>query len=124
MKINEIAFTCYAATDMAKSRAFYEGVLGLVPATFYGEPDGESQWTEYEIGPGAFSLGRYADFKPSADGACVAFEVEDFDAAVKRLRDSGATFKMEPMQTPACQMAMILDPDGSAVMIHQRNPGR
>jgi len=121
MNINEVAFTCYAVTDMAKSRAFYEGVLGLVPTTFYGEATGDSQWTEYEIGPGAFALGRYADFKPSVDGAAVAFEVDDFDAAVKRLRDAGAIFKMEPMQTPVCRMAMILDPDGSSLMIHKRN---
>lgn len=121
MKINEIAFTCYAVTDMAKSRAFYEDVLGLKPATFFGEAGDESQWTEYEIGGGAFSLGRHSDFKPSPDGASVAFEVDDFDVAVKRLREAGATFKMEPMQTPVCQMAMVLDPDGSAVMVHKRN---
>jgi predicted enzyme related to lactoylglutathione lyase len=121
MKINEVAFTCYAVTDMAKSRAFYEDVLGLKPTTFYGEATGESQWTEYEIGAGAFALGRHADFKPSADGATVAFEVDDFDTAVKRLREAGTTFKMEPMQTPVCQMAMVLDPDGSSVMIHKRN---
>ena len=29
MKINEIAFFAYAVSDMKKSRAFYEGVLGL-----------------------------------------------------------------------------------------------
>jgi predicted enzyme related to lactoylglutathione lyase len=121
MKINEIAFTCYAVTDMAKARAFYEGVLGLTPTTVMGDSDSESQWTEYEIGAGAFSLGRHAAFKPSPDGASVAFEVEDFDAAVKNLRDAGVTFKIEPMQTPVCQMTMVLDPDGSAVCIHRRN---
>ena len=83
MKINEIAFTCYAVTDMAKARAFYEGVLGLVPTTFFGEATDDSQWTEYEIGDTAFSLGRHAAFSPSPTGASVAFEVEDFDAAQK-----------------------------------------
>ena len=29
MKITEIAFTCYPVTDVARSRAFYEGILGL-----------------------------------------------------------------------------------------------
>jgi predicted enzyme related to lactoylglutathione lyase len=121
MKINEIAFTCYAVTDMAKARAFYEGVLGLTPSTVFGEPSSESQWTEYEIGDTAFSLGRHAAFSPSPTGASVAFEVDDFDAAIKNLRDAGVTFKIEPMQTPVCQMAMVLDPDGSAVCIHKRN---
>ena len=121
MKIKEIAFTCYAVTDMAKARAFYEGVLGLQPTTFFGEAGDESQWTEYEIGDTAFSLGRHAAFSPSPTGASVAFEVEDFDAAVQRLRDAGVAFKIEPMHTPVCQMTMVLDPDGSAVCIHQRH---
>ncbi len=121
MHINEIAFTCYAVTDMAKARAFYENVLGLKPTTFFGEATDESQWTEYEIGPGAFAIGRHAAFKPSPDGASVAFEVDDFDAAIKRLRETGVTFKIEPMQTPVCRMTMVLDPDGSAVCIHKRN---
>jgi catechol 2,3-dioxygenase-like lactoylglutathione lyase family enzyme len=124
MKIIEIAFTCYAVTDMAKSRAFYEGVLGLEPTTFFGEATDESQWTEYEIGDTAFSLGRHAAFAPSPTGASVAFEMENFEEAIKNLRDAGVTFKIEPMQTPVCQMAMVLDPDGSAVCIHKRNAGR
>jgi catechol 2,3-dioxygenase-like lactoylglutathione lyase family enzyme len=121
--ITEIAFTCYAVTDMARSRAFYEGVLGLKPTTVIGEAGDESQWTEYEIGPGAFSLGQHAAFKPSPDGASIAFEVEDFDAAIARLREANVTFKIEPMETPVCHMAMVLDPDGSAVCIHKRKPG-
>lgn len=121
MKINEIAFTCYAVTDMAKSRAFYEGILGLAPTTVHGDENCESQWVEYEIASGAFSLGKNAAFKPSPEGASVAFEVEDFDAAIKQLKDAGVPFKIEPMQTPVCRLAMVLDPDGSAVCIHKRN---
>jgi len=121
MKIAEIAFTCYAVTDMAKSRAFYEGILGLKPTTVHDSHDDGSAWVEYEIGSGAFALGKHAAFRPSADGASVAFEMEDFDAAIKELRAANITFKIEPMQTPVCRMAMVLDPDGSAVCIHKRN---
>jgi predicted enzyme related to lactoylglutathione lyase len=120
--VNEIAFTVYAVTDMARSRAFYEGVLGLVPATAYDMPNGSS-WVEYEIAAGAFALGKYDDFKPSPTGASVAFEMEDFDKAIQELRAAGVPFKMEPMETPVCHMAMVLDPDGSSVMIHKRKPG-
>ena len=120
MKINEIAFTCYAVSDMAKSRAFYEGLLGLKPTTVHGDAGCESQWVEYEIGAGAFALGQHAAFKPSPDGASVAFEVDDFDGAIQELKAAGVTFKIEPMPTPVCHMAMVLDPDGSAVCIHKR----
>jgi len=33
MKIVEFAFIIYPATDLQRSRAFYEGVLGLKSAT-------------------------------------------------------------------------------------------
>ncbi len=29
LKVTEIAFSCYPVTDMARARAFYEGVLGF-----------------------------------------------------------------------------------------------
>ena len=33
LKITEIAFSCYAVTNMARARKFYEEVLGLKPTT-------------------------------------------------------------------------------------------
>ena len=33
-------------------------------------------------------------------------------------------FRMGPMDTPVCRMAMILDPDGNSICIHKRNTGR
>ena len=32
LKVTEIAFCCYAVTDFARARKFYEGALGLKPA--------------------------------------------------------------------------------------------
>ena len=117
--ITEIAFTCYPVTDMARARAFYEGILGLVP-TMVHETD-DSAWTEYEIAGGAFSIGKAPGWNPSPDGASVAFEMEDFDAAIASLKAHGVPFKMEPFPTPVCRMAFILDPDGSTVCIHKRH---
>ena len=119
MRVTEIAFTCYPVTDMARARAFYEGVLGLVPTTSYDMPNGSS-WTEYEIGEGAFALGKYDGWIPSSAGRNVAFEVEDFDAAIASLRAAGAQFRMEPFETPVCHMAMVVDPEGTSVCIHKR----
>ena len=33
MKVIELAFCCYAVTDMKRAREFYEGVLNLQPTT-------------------------------------------------------------------------------------------
>jgi len=47
MKVIELAFCCYAVTDMKRAREFYEGVLSLQPTTVTDTEHG--QWTEYEL---------------------------------------------------------------------------
>jgi predicted enzyme related to lactoylglutathione lyase len=49
--------------------------------------------------------------------------VDDFDKAIARLKASGCTFRLEPMETPVCRMAVVLDPDGNSVTIHRRKDG-
>jgi predicted enzyme related to lactoylglutathione lyase len=119
IKIKEIAFSCYAVTDFARARAFYEGVLGLKSTMLYGQPGG-MQWGEYDIGTGTLSIGSAPQFKPSPDGCTVALEVEDFEAAVAHLRTHKVKFRFEPLETPVCRMVGIFDPDGNSLMIHQR----
>ena len=119
IKVTEIAFTCYPVIDMARARAFYEGIIGLVP-TMVHESEGNA-WTEYEIGAGAFAIGKAPGWNPSADGASVAFEMEDFDGAIATLKEHGVPFKMEPFPTPVCRMAFVLDPEGNTVCIHKRH---
>src|SRR5215475_3751707 len=102
LKVIEIAFTCYPVKDMARARKFYEGVLGLKPTMVIGEAGG-MQWTEYEIGTGALSLGCGApDWQPRPDGCSVALEMEDFEAAITHLKANSVKFKMEPFPTPVC----------------------
>ncbi len=122
MNITEIAFSCYPVTDMGRARAFYEGVLGL--KTTMDHDFGENgHWVEYDIGSGTLCLGRYEGYKPTGDGCNVGLEVEDFDAAIAKLKAAGTVFKMEPFETPVCHMAMVRDPEGSVVIIHKRKPG-
>lgn len=122
LKIIELAFCCYAVTDMPRARAFYEGVLGLKPTSVLDKPD--AKWVEYEFGPYALAIGSAEGWKPSPDGCSAALEVEDFDAAIEHLREHAVKFRMGPMPTPVCRMAMIFDPDGNSICIHKRNPGR
>lgn len=122
IQVTELAFCCYAVTDMKRARAFYEGVLGFRPTEVTDLPDG--QWVEYAFGPYALCLGCAPGFKPSPDGCTAALEVADFDAAIAHLKAAGAVFRMEPFPTPVCRMAMISDPDGNTICIHKRNPGR
>ena len=123
IKVTEIAFACYAVTDMARARAFYEGVLGLMPAIVTDTANG--QWVEYELGPHTLALGCVpgSGWKPSPDGCTVALEVGDFDAAITHLRANEVKFRAEPFPTPVCRMAMVFDPDGNTLCIHKRNAG-
>lgn len=119
LTISEIAFSTYPVTDMARARAFYEGVLGLVPTMDHDM--GESgHWVEYDIGSGTLGLGRYPGWNPSRDGCTVGLEVEDFEQAVKHLEAAGVPVTMGPFETPVCHMIMVTDPEGNPLCIHKR----
>ena len=115
--ITEIAFTGSPVTDMKRARAFYEGVLGLKPTM---ESAG-GMWVEYDVGPATLAIGCYGDvWKPMPDGTMVAFEVDDLDAEIARLKSKGVTMHMDVTDSPVCRFAMVQDPDGNKVMLHKR----
>ena len=119
--INSIAFTSYPITDLARSRAFYETVLGLKYDTGF-EREGMG-YAEYEIAGGYFSiLNGVPNWKPSDHGPAIAFEVDDFDATIADLRQKSVEFAMDPFATAVCRMALIFDPDHNQIIIHKRNP--
>jgi predicted enzyme related to lactoylglutathione lyase len=49
--------------------------------------------------------------------------VEDVNAAVAEAKRRGIAVPQEPMESPTCVSAAILDPDGNAVGIHRRRDG-
>ena len=120
MNITEIAFTCYPVHDMVRARKFYENILGLTPSMVHDQSEGMA-WTEYELGNGTFAIGKAPGWNPSAEGASIAFEMDDFEAAITKLKAQNVCFKMEPFPTPVCRMAFILDSEGNSVCIHQRH---
>ena len=121
MKIREIAFSCYAVTDMRRARGFYEGIFGLSATMDHKLENGH--WVEYDIGSGTLAIGVAPGMQPSSDGCSVALEVDDFEAAIAELRAADVAFHLEPMETPVCFMAFVSDPDGNSVGIHQRKSG-
>ena len=116
MTFTEVAFTSYPATDLAASRAFYENILGLKPGMVIPMENGDG-WVEYELGSHTFGIGKSDSWN---HGVCCALETDDFDAAVTALKKAGTKFVMEPFDCPGCRMALVLDPAGNKLMIHQR----
>ena len=114
------AFTAYPVTDLTRARAFYEGLLGLQPATAW-EGAGKG-WIEYELGDACLAITNSSgdQWKPSASGPALALEVADFPAAVAALRAAQTKFAVEPMEFPPCHFAAVLDPDGNQLIIHHK----
>ena len=116
MKATKIAFTGIPVTNIELARAFYEGVLELKPSAEFAE----GVWIEYEIGPDTLAIGSVGDqWKPSEDGTSVAIEVEDFEAAMRRLKEAKAHIVAEGIESPCCRMAVVQDPDGNKIIIHK-----
>ncbi|MGO8765520.1 MAG: VOC family protein [Limisphaerales bacterium] len=115
--ISEIAFTGTPVTDIKRARAFYEGVLGLKPT----KESAGGMWVEYDLPSGTFGIGCYGEaWKPSPDGTCIAFEVDDLDAEITRLKSKGVSIDMDTIDTPVCRFVVISDPDGNKILIHKR----
>jgi catechol 2,3-dioxygenase-like lactoylglutathione lyase family enzyme len=118
----EIPFICYPVKDRQRARDFYEGMLGLVRT----QPDFEAPdgfWSEYNIGTGTLAVCSF--WKPSAEpsmGPAIAFEVDDFETAVAELKAKAVPFTLEPMESPACHLCVVTDPDGNSLFIHKRKP--
>ena len=119
MKIKAIGFVAVPVTDINRARSFYEEVLGLKAS---GEMM-QGRWIEYDVGDDTLAIANVSDtWTPSDQGTGAALEVEDFDDAIKRLKDRQVRFAAEPFETPCCHMAVIQDPDGNKLMIHKLKP--
>jgi predicted enzyme related to lactoylglutathione lyase len=111
-----IAFIAYAVKDVAASRRFYEEALGL---QLTQNPN--SDWFEYDLGDTTFVITSADTEHPvPVRGALVAFEIDNLDDEIARLRKIGVTIKGEIGESPICRYASILDPDGTELLIHQR----
>src|SRR4029077_3951431 len=114
--IKEVAFVAIAVSDKERARKFYQETLELKPTTTAIE----GAWVEYDLGPTTIGVGCHPDWKPSRDGTTVAFEVDDIDATIARLKERGVSFEMEKIETPVCWMAQFRDPDGNKLVVHTR----
>ena len=119
MKINNIAFVGIPVSDMPRARKFYENVLGLKTTD---EMMG-GKWVEYAVGNNTLAIANVGEqWTPSDQGTAAAIEVEDFDGAIKRLKERQVRFAAEPFETPCCHMAVVQDPDGNKLIVHKLKP--
>ena len=119
IKVQSLAFVGIPVTDVERARSFYEGVLGLSVA----EAMMGGQWIEYDLGNNTLAIANVGpQWTPSDQGTGAALEVDDFDGAVKWLKDQQVPFVIEAYESPCCRMAVIQDPDGNNIVIHKLKP--
>src|SRR5438045_6942736 len=110
MKIKGLAFVGIPVTDMPRARAFYEGVLGLKVS----EEMMSGKWVEYALGNNTLAIASVGpEWLPSDQGTGAALEVEDFDQAIKWLKERNVPFSTEPYESPCCHMAISKTPTGT-----------
>lgn len=115
-----LPFFVYPVRDMARSRAFYTGVLGLKAGDAW-----EDKWQEFEPPGGSgpvLALSTVMDgAQPGVRGGAAALETEDFDGAVAHLKAAGVGFLFEPADTGVCRFARFQDPDGNHLILHRKH---
>ncbi len=114
--IKEVAFIAIAVSDAERARKFYQETLELKPGTTAMG----GAWIEYDLGGTTIGVGCHPAWQPSKDGTSVAFEVDNIDATIAKLKERGVTFDMEKTETPVCWMAQFRDPDGNKLLVHKR----
>lgn len=122
--ITGLDFVSLPVADMARARAFYEGTLGLSPASQAG--DG---WVEYDVGDGpALALmdpAQYGQPMAPVTGGAVGLAFKDFTGitAAMKAQDKLA---MDPFETDGCHGGPAFDSEGNHLVLHQRKgePGR
>ena len=121
--VKEIAFVGYPVTDFAKSRDFYGGLLGLRESLVM-EGDSGVHWVEYDISGATLALAPAGEhWKPDPNGGGVSLEVGDLDSAISTLKENGVEMLLNDIgDFPMCRIAVIKDPDGNGIALHQRKP--
>ena len=118
MNISGVDFITVPTTDFEKADQFYGDVLGLERSKQWGSMPAR----EYETGSLTIAVMQSdafgVDFQPHSHP--IALQVDDVEAARKELEDQGIKFHGDIIDSGVCHMAHFRDPDGNALMFHNR----
>lgn len=125
MRIN---LTSIFVDDQDKALAFYTQVLGFVKSQEL--PAGKYRWlsvrspeggdTELSLEPNANPAAlAYQQALMSQGIPATAFQSDDLDADVKRLRAHGVRFTMDPMEQGPVRLAVFADTCGNLIQVYE-----
>jgi predicted enzyme related to lactoylglutathione lyase/hemerythrin-like domain-containing protein len=104
--------------DLKAAMQFYGDTLGLKLKTHRKD----LHWAEFEAGnvPIALLDAEALGLQHNVSHNPIAFMVDDIDEARATLESRGVTFDAETLDAGQSRMATFRDPDGNALMLHQR----
>ena len=120
--VTGVDFVSVPTADLTRAMAFYGDVLGLPRLSKWQRSGEEPIAAEYETGTVTLAVIQSdrlgIQFAPV--GVPIALNVEDVEAARAELTARGVEFLMDTMDSGVCHMAHFRDPDGNALMLHNR----
>jgi len=116
--VTGVDFITVPTRDFEQADEFYGSVLGLERSKRWGDmPAGEFETGSLTIAvmqSDAFGIEFERHSHP------IALHVEDVAAARGELEAKGVEFVADTMDSGVCHMAHFKDPDGNALMFHNR----
>jgi len=116
--VSGVDFIAVPTRDFGKADEFYGNVLGLERSKRWGNmPAGEFETGNLTIAlmqSDAFGL----EFQPHTHP--IALHVDDVESTRAELESQGVTFAADTIDSGVCHMAIFHDPDGNALMLHNR----
>ena len=120
--VRAVDFVMYSARDMEKLRAWYQEVFGLQPGS-----ERQKSWSEFATEPVSLCLNSPSPDDKDADrwgsNGAIAFAVADIHAAEQECRKRTIPIILGPVESSACWMMLIADPEGNYLILHQRKNG-
>jgi predicted enzyme related to lactoylglutathione lyase len=119
--VRAVDFVMYCTKDMRGTRSFYQELFGLSPGEEWND-----FWSEFDTEPVALCLNGARD-KPGRRNwqgpAAVALAVHNIQAAIRECRRRKVKILVKPIESNVCWLAIIADPAGNRVCLHQRKNG-
>jgi predicted enzyme related to lactoylglutathione lyase len=118
--VSGVDFICVSTKDLTAAREWYENVLGLEPSKTWGQEN--PMGAEFETGSLTIAVvdSQKLGMEPGANNHPIALHVDDVEAARGELESRGVEFRADTMDSGVCHMAVFTDPDGNALMLHNR----
>ena len=116
--VTGVDFIYVPAKDFDAAVDFYGTVLGLPCTARYGQHPG----AEFETGTLTLAVIESTffgmEFRPLNHP--IALHVDDIEATRAELESHGVTFARDTLDSGVCHMAFFEDPNGNALMLHNR----